>query len=335
MNLNFKDILKKRGSAGPKDVVALEIGADLAQGIPVVRLDIAKKQTRLLAAGFVKFDDRLPTTPEEAAKSDVYWSLPKQFQASKAAIAVTSPFAILRQTSDVGEADKSSAKMRKVSAVTDRQHPPLIATMPDFMAAWIAARFPQGRRPTTRSIQTSMSAAINCFCSGPVPQSSDNPAIVVFCFKSYSAIAAFFENRLILYREHPIGYQNIRYAICREMRIDSEMAETLLNDPVVDLSAALTPVLTPLFRQVDISADYVSRRKNCEINHFHIYGISSGIKYWSNMFVKVVGKPLNHLHPFGGILCNRKKLSLPESFDKDAPLFTSAIGAARALLEDL
>jgi hypothetical protein len=335
MKPKIQTTFKNRASAVSKDVVGMELGAGLPQGVPVVRLHVTKKHTELLAAGFVKLNDHLPDTQVEPELETNNWALPKEFQASKAAIAVTSPMAVLRQTSDTGEKESGVSKIRKVSVKTDRHHPPIVSSMPDFMAAWIAARFPEGRRPTTRSIQTSMSAALNCFMCGPVMPDQDKPALAVFCFKHQSSIAVFFEGRLILYREHPVGYMTIKESISKKMNIDVEMVDTLMNDPVVDISPIIEPPLNALFRQVDISADYLSRRKNSEINDYYIYGIPSGVKHWTQTFKKVVGKQLHHLHPFGGISCSHKRLLLPDSFEKDAPLFMSAIGAARALLEDL
>ncbi len=327
--------LRNRASSVSRDVVGLEIGASLPQGVPAVRLHVTKKQTQLLAAGFVPLNDTLPAGAEAAAQEGDYWTLPKAFQASKAAIAVTCPAAILRQTSDTGAGGSDETKLRRASLTTDRQHPPLVASMPDATVAWIASRFPEGRRPTTRSIQTSTSAALNCFLAGPVPRSSDNPAIAVFCFKHFSAITALYEGKLILYREHPVGYMSIQESICKNMRIDLETADAMINDAVVDISPIAEPILNSLFRQVDISADYLARRKTCEINDFYVYGIPGGVKHWTAAFLKTVGKPLHHLHPFGGIACSHKRLLLPDSFERDAPLFMSAIGAARALLEDL
>jgi hypothetical protein len=334
MNLNIETIFKKRRAATTRDVVGLELGAGLPQGVPMVRLQTKRRKVELMAAGFVKLDDTLPVSPETASRLTGCWSLPKPFQAHKAAIAVTSPLTTLRQTSSSGAKEDAETLTRKVSVTTDRQHPPLVSFMPDFLASWCATRFPEGRRPTARSIQTSTSSALNCFLTGPVSLSSNNPAIAIFCFGYHSSIAAFYEGRLLLYREHPVGYLTVQEAVCKKMGIDPEIADTMMNDHVVDISTVTEPILSTLCRQADISADYLSRRKNCVVNAFYVYGIPSGVKQWTTAFLSTVGKPLNHLHPFGGIACSHRHLSLPESFEKDAPLFMSAIGAARALLED-
>ncbi|MFA7173618.1 MAG: hypothetical protein WC340_09420 [Kiritimatiellia bacterium] len=326
---------KITAAAISQDVVGLEIGAGLAQGVPAVRLQINKQQTELLAAGFIKLDDRFPDSPEAFINNAALWSLPKSFQASRAAIAVTSPLATLRQSSESGEDDSGGLKLRKASQGTDNQHPPMIASMPDFLAAWVAERFPEGRRPTTRSIQVSSAAALNCFLTGPVRQSTTRPALVVFCYQRRSAIALFFEGGLLLYREHPVGYMTIKESISQKMNMDIGMVDTMMNDQLVDVSSVTEPLFSTLFRQIQISADYLERRKNCAVSDFYIYGLPGGVDHWRAAFQKFVGQPLHHLHPFGGISCNHKRLRLPDYFENDAPLFMTAIGAARALLEDL
>ncbi|MDD2600515.1 MAG: hypothetical protein PHO37_15035 [Kiritimatiellae bacterium] len=331
----IKTVGKIKVSAISKDVVGLEIGAGLAQGVPAVRLQINQQQTELLAAGFIKLDDRLPDSSAAAIGSEVLWSLPKIFQASRAAIAVTSPLATLRQSSESGEDDSNGLKLRKAFQATDNQHPPLMASMPELLAAWVAELFPEGRRPTTRSIQVSSAAALNCFMTGPVLQSTKRPALVVFCYQRRSAIALFFEGRLMLYREYPVGYMTIKESISQKMNMDIGMVDAMMNDQLIDISSVTEPLFSTLFRQIQISADYLSRRKNCEVSDFYIYGLPGGINHWTTAFKKFVGQPLHHLHPFGGISCNHKNLRLPDSFENDAPLFIAAIGAARALLEDL
>jgi len=333
---NIQTTLINRTSSVSRDVVGIEIGARLPQGTPVVRMHAIKKQVELLAAGFVQLDETMPANASDLEDTPTrFWSLPKEFQASKAAIAITSKLATLRQTSDTGEQEGNKSGLRKASLKTDPQHPPIVSAMPDFLASWAASRFPEGHRPTTRSIQTSLTAALNCFLCGPIPTSSDKPCAVIFCFGHHSAITVFYDNKLVLYREHPIGYMTIREAISANMSIDISIAQTMMDDPVIDITPVITPLLENLYRQVDISADYLARRKNCAVENFYIYGLPCGVTHWTSSFKKLVNKPLHHLHPFGGISCSNKRLLLPDAFEKNAPLFMSAIGAARALLEDI
>ncbi|MDA3923573.1 MAG: hypothetical protein PF904_02605 [Kiritimatiellae bacterium] len=333
---NIQITLKNKAASISRDVVGIEVGANLPQGAPVVRLHVVNKQVELLAVGFVKLPEKMPESISDLEDNPTkFWTLPKEFQASKAAIAVTSKDAVIRQTSDTSDNDDKKIPIRKILYNVDVNHPPIISSMPEFLASWIATRFPEGHRPTIRSIQTSATAVLNCFLCGPVTASSDKPTGVIFCFKHHSAITMFYENRLVLHREHPVGYMTIKEALSKNMGIDISMVDTIIDDPALDISPIISPILETLFRQVDISADYLARRKDCTVENFYIYGLPCGSKHWTSMFTKLVNKPLNNLHPFGGISCNNKKLLLPDSFKKDTPLFMSAVGAARALLEDL
>jgi len=328
--------LRKRVSATSRDVVGIELGANLPQGTPVIRLHINKKQTELFAAGFLNLDEDMPGTAVEATDMPAgTWSLPKAYQASKAAIAVSSKLAMFRLTPSTGASDSEDDDMRTATLTTSPEHPPVVSSMPDFLASWIVTRLPQGRRPTVRSIQTSPTAALNCFLCGPVPANSSKPAAVIFCFAHYSAITVFYDNKLVLYREHPTGYMTIKEAISAKMSIDIALAEAVMDDAVVDISPIINPLMESLYHQVDISVDFLARRKSCIVDSFYIYGLPCGINHWTDTFKRLMNKPLQHLHPFGGISCSNSRLLLPDSFEKTAPLFMSAVGAARALLEDL
>lgn len=82
----------------PADVVGLDLFSGDPRGCPAVRLVEKKGVLRLSAVGFVTPPfDSLPDSWEAAAKSCT-WSIPTPFQASSAAIAVTSPDMFFAQT---------------------------------------------------------------------------------------------------------------------------------------------------------------------------------------------------------------------------------------------
>ena len=82
----------------PADVVGLDLFSGDSRGCPAVRLVEKKGVLRLSAVGFVPAPESpLPDSWESAAKSCT-WSLPAPFQASSAAIAVTSPDMFFAQT---------------------------------------------------------------------------------------------------------------------------------------------------------------------------------------------------------------------------------------------
>ena len=83
---------------GPSDVVGVEFGSGDPRGCPAVRLIRKKGRFHVYAAGFVKPPDgEIPLTWEELSKQAT-WALPVDYQASGAALAVSTADMFLRQT---------------------------------------------------------------------------------------------------------------------------------------------------------------------------------------------------------------------------------------------
>lgn len=103
------------GSKGLPDVTGVLLNSGDSRGCPAVRLQRRKGVWQLAAAGFVPPPDGdLPASWEDLGKQPT-WALPKEFQAPHAAIAVTSPNMLVRQTSpdalllDLGDAAGTAA----------------------------------------------------------------------------------------------------------------------------------------------------------------------------------------------------------------------------------
>ena len=169
------------------DIVGLEVGSGLAEGVPAVRLRKREGKIELLAAGFLKLADTLPETEREAQNGPATWVLPPPFQAPHAALAVSSKQGFLRHASESGEAqhDKGQTVFRTTSRIAAPDLPPLEAGLPEFQAAWTARLLPEGRRPTACSIQISSSAALNGLVTAPVFAAATGTATVLFVFPEY------------------------------------------------------------------------------------------------------------------------------------------------------
>ena len=97
----------------PADVVGVDLFSGDARGCPAVRLVEKKGVLRLTALGFVPAPSgALPASWEEASRNCT-WALPSQFQAPRAALAVTSPDMFFAQTTmDAFRSDFSSGAHR-------------------------------------------------------------------------------------------------------------------------------------------------------------------------------------------------------------------------------
>ena len=318
------------------DVVGLELGAKYAQGVPAVRLQKKDGKTELVAAGFLDLPGELPQHSTQTGEAPV-WHLPRPFQAQYAALAITSPLAFLRHASGHGDDAPENRQFayRTVSRVIAPELPPLSAGIPEFQAEWAVRLLPEGHQPTACSLQVSPAAAINTFLTTPLFDSLSGTAVVLFVFSGHTSLAAFHESRLVLYREHPIGYGHLREAVSSQMRIDPALADSILEDTLIDPTPMIEPVLRALFRQVEISHDYLTRRRNCQTQNFFVCGLPAGAKYWTTIFSRMLTLTLVPFQPFEGIELAARKSSLPADFAANTPFLMTALGAARAVLEDV
>ena len=316
------------------DVVGLELGAGLAEGVPAVRLRKREGKTELLAVGFLRLSGTWKEATGALGGEPVVWQLPKPFQAPYAALAVTSKLAFLRNADSADEepSDKRQAECRSVSHISAPDLPALVAGLPEFQAAWAARLLPGGRRPTACSLQVSAAAAMNCFTASPVFISVAGTAVSLFVFAEYTALTAFHDSRLVLYREYPVGYTHIRSAVSTHMRIEPALVDAVLEDTLIDPTPMIEPVLRPLFRQVEISSDYLQRRRNCLSKNFFVCGLPSGATYWATLFSHMINFPLTVLSPFDGV---GKPAGSHIDPGTAAPFMMAAVGAARAVLEDV
>ena len=320
--------------------MGLEVGAGLSEGVPAVRLRKRENEIELLAAGFLKLPDGLPETAESAQHAPPMWVLPGPLQAPHAALAVSSKQSFLRHASGSGDEtpDKRQTAFRIASRTAAPDLPPLVAGLPEFQAAWAARLLPEGRRPTACSLQLSSAAALNGLTAAPAFLSAEGNAAALFVFPEYTALAAFQESRLVLYREHPVGYVHLRSALSTQMGIDIALADSVLDDTLIDPTPIIEPVLRPLFRQVEISADFLSRRRNCKATNFFLCGLPSGASYWSTVFSHMMNLPLLVCPTLDGVARpmrpHQKQSALAPLSKSGEQLLMAAYGAARAVLED-
>ncbi len=313
----------------PTDVVGLEIGAGHPEGVPAVRLRLrANRKTELVAAGFLPLTDRLPETA--AAAEPVIWTLPKPFQAPYAALAVSSSLASLRHAGGAGD---ERADCRTASLTFGADIPPLTASLPEFQAAWAARLLPEGRAPTACSLQVASAAAVNGFSLSPHFATLTETTVVLFVFANHTALAAFSGGKLALYREHPLGFRLVRAAISRAMHIEDNLVDAVIQEALVDATPIIEPVLKPLFRQVEMLADYLLRRRNCTTLRFSLCGLPAGMRLWGDLFTRALNYPLTPFHPFDGLLKAQRPGPLPADIAAAEPFLMTALGAARAVLE--
>jgi hypothetical protein len=319
------------------DVVGLELGSGLS-GVPAVRIVKGRQGFEIKAVGILDMLDTLPQTLEatNAVENVPAWNLPKAFCATHAAITVSSKWNFLRHTSGPNEEipEKKKCEYRDLRRIFSPDMPELVAGLPEFQAAWVAQLFPEGHAPTACSLQISQLAIMNSFNQHPAVKSATGSSVGLFVSSQSTALVAF-QNRLpVLYREFPLGTTHVQQEVASKMQLAPILVQQLLDEDAMDASPYFEAILKPLFRQVEIMNDYLSRRRNAPAANYFISGALLGARYWHAMFTKIVGKELIHCRPFEGIPMAKDAVVLPAKLESVESLFTSAAGAALAVMEE-
>ena len=249
------------------------------------------------------------------------WSLPPAFRAPAAALAVTAPDALVRQSDSVEDAtaDFDAATLRtKASSDGKKGSLPFVAFMPEELARRVARLLPEGHRPTAVSIQVSPLARVNAFAASPALGAAGGTAVLIQIAANATTIALFARGAVALYRELSVGEEDSLHAVAGPMNVDNATAKELLEGGLVDPAPFLGPLLMPIFRQAELSTDYVLRRNGLVVEKF---------------FRDQTGRDAATCEPVSDFP-QEEGASLPPDFDKVSGRFAAAIGAAAAALQD-
>ena len=117
------------------------------------------------------------------------------------------------------------------------------------------------------------------------------------------------------------------------MNVDNATAKELLEGGLVDPAPFLGPLVMPIFRQAELSTDYVLRRNGLVVEHFFVAGPPALAPHWAAIFRDQTGREATVCDPIADFP-QAEGASLPPDFDKVSGLFAAALGAAAAAMQD-
>ena len=321
----------------PPDVVGIEVGAGLSEGAPAVRLRRAPDGAlRIAAAGFVPVVSDIESILAMPADMRGAWALPPAFRAPSAALAVTAPDALVRQSDSVEDAtaDYDAATLRtKASSAGKKGELPFVAFMPEELARRVARLLPEGRKPTAVSVQVSPLARVNAFAASPSLEAAGGTAVLIQIAAGATTIALFAKGAVSLYRELSVGENDALHAVAGPMNVDNATAKELLEGGLVDPAPFLGPLVMPIFRQAELSTDYVLRRNGLVVEHFFVAGPPALAPHWAAIFRDQTGRDASVCDPIADFP-QEEGADLPADFAKVSGRFAAALGAAAAAMQE-
>lgn len=337
--------LKRSGSL--RDVVGVELFSGDARGCPAVRLQMHKGVWAVHAVGFVPPPKgELPKSWKDLDRQEV-WSLPSPFNAPVAALAVNSADALVRQTtlealSEGGEPPKDDVPVsrngsRIAASAMGEANFMLEASIPEYQALWLARLLPEGRRPTSASVQVGVTAMLGALAGQPAFVAANGNAVVIFVTRTAVYLAGFREGALILFRECPGvgGYMAVREAVKKSLGFDESMVDEVLGDSLIDPGPALEPIVSSVLQQLRLSLDYLTSRMGAETPQVLLCGLNAGARHWVQLARERSHIELTAVNPFDGLKLPAKAGMMPSDLKSPDGLqvFLTALGAARSAME--
>lgn len=336
----------------PTDVVGIELDFENPKGCPAVRLVHRRKGWCLVAAGFVPPPpEQMPASWEEMKERRAHWSLPPAFQAPVAAIAVDAPVAVARQTSldgirsELGDAKldispnvpfSKDGRRFVVSDLADEGFA-LQAELPEHLTLWLGRLFPEGRRPTVGSVQVASVARLGAMAQQTEFLAAGGSGMCMFVSRNAIHFAGWHEGRLALFRQCPgaSGWGPIRESVRSRLSLDESLVDGVLDGTMVDPGFILEPFVKPVFRDLTLSMDYLVRRKGVRSDWVYLLGLPSGGSFWNKIAETSARLSFIVPHAFDGLETSGRKGAVPELTPSESQQFLGALGAARALMEEV
>ena len=341
----------KAGRRAPTDVVGVELTYGNPKGCPAVRLVRRRGKLNLVAAGFVPPPAAsLPKSWDELDKARVEWALPPAFQASAAAVVVDGPEVVARQTSrevicseagvdrmvlEPGRPVSHGGNRLVVAGFADEGFV-LEAGLPEYEAIWLGRLLPEGRRPTVASVQVGPVARLGALVAQPDFLAAGGSGMSVFVSERAVHFAGWIDGRLALFRRCPgsAGWGPIREAVKARLGLDDSLVDEVLDGTMVDPCFAMEPFLKPVLRELALSIDYLSRKKDGLPDWVYLMGLPSGGIYWNQIAEAQTRISFIAPHAFDGLEVASRRGAVPELSSSASQAFLGALGAARSLMEE-
>lgn len=207
----------------------------------------------------------------------------------------------------------------------------LACALPEYVATTAAALLSANRRPAPASLQVASGARLAAFAAGPVRRHAQACVVLMEVEENTTSVAVFHAGLLVAYRQFPIGNGDVVDEVARQFGLPHDLAGEMLCENQIDTSSATHPVLTPLFRQIGLSTEFVGRRESCRVSHGFVTGSIAGTSHWIEAAQRTFGVDVSAWNPLEGY---PRPEGVPVGAAPQEQRYHAALGAALAWLED-
>ena len=183
----------------------------------------------------------------------------------------------------------------------------LCASLPEFQTLWLSRLLPEGKRPTTSSIQVAESALMASILLQPEFIAADGSALAIFVRQDATFLAGYKKGEPVLWRRCPGvgGILVMRNAVRNTLGLDEELVDSVLNEAIIDPRPALEPFVKPILSQLSLSLDYLTGKHGLKFDHAFLMGVDAGAAVWSTYAEETLHLKLISPDPFNGLTLDK------------------------------
>lgn len=319
------------------------IGVDFSTtATKVVR--IKKNKTDLVLMGI----DLLPVIDFGAAARRI--ELPRNMAAHYGCLAYTGTSSVVRMVNAVlpeGQTELPDQKLRELLNVEDdyrvsatlakrgqgRQDSSfLAAAIPEDDVQFLLSMFPSGP-PAPASVEVSGLSFVPAFLNARGDECRDEAVCLIEAGDAVSHFVFINKGVVALVGKFGFGGSTLREKVAQDLGVDDELAGTILTDQSINVSTTMTDVMTPFFKQISISKDFIERHQNCRISKMYVSGGLSLLPHWSSLVEQMLHAEVLFWSPFENMQYDHPNI-IPEHLAPQATRFAAAVGAAIGGLEE-
>lgn len=309
----------------------------------VVRLK--KNRSDLVLQGI----DLLP--PVDFGAPSRRMELPRNMLANYACLTYTGTSSVIRMVNTPladGETEVPEKKLRellnveqeyRVSAALARRGQGrqdsgfLAAAIPEDDVQFLLSMFPAGP-PAPASVEISGLSFVQAFFHARGRECGDEAVCLIEAGEAVSHFAIVNRGVVVLVGKFGFGGRTLRDKVAQDLGVDDELAGTILTDPSINISTTISDVMTPFFKQLSISKDFIERHQSCRISRMYVSGGLSLMRHWSTVLGQMLHAEVLSWSPFEQVQMDHPHL-IPENLAGQETRFAAAMGAAIGGLEEL
>ena len=207
--------------------------------------------------------------------------------------------------------------------------------LPEFQALWLSRLLPEGKRPTAASIQVAPAALIASVLRQPALKQG---ALVLFVARDAVYIVGYKDGDVVLWRKcrNTPGWAAIRETLKKNLGLEDNMVENVLDDKIIDPRSVLEPIVAPIASELLVSRDYLVGKLGVETKSVLLTGLGGGFDCWRDITKGLANIELTQIATFDGIEASEKAFvgDVPAMKSAGSQVFLTALGAAVALFEE-